>query len=68
MFKVHWIGDEPHEYSWETWDVVKKLAALDKYIENHQELSKLKHNVELRMQTRDRMGNAKRKRQEKQAN
>ena len=67
-FKVHWIGDEPHEFSWEPWNVVKKLAALDRYIDQHQELSKLKHNVELRMQNRDRMGDEKRKRQAKRAN
>ena len=64
-FKVHWVGDEPGEESWEPWSVVRKLEALDKYIDQHAELSKLKHQVELKMQVRDRMGTEKRKRQSK---
>ena len=67
QFKVHWVGDEPGEESWEPWSVVRKLAALDNYIDSHAELSKLKHTVELKMQTRDRMGGEKRKRQSKRS-
>jgi hypothetical protein len=67
QFKVHWVGEEPGEESWEPWRVVRKLEALDKYIDSHAELSKLKHTVELKMQTRDRMGGEKRKRQSKRS-
>jgi len=37
-FRVQW---DDGEVTWESWDVVKKLEALDKYIQDHQQLKAL---------------------------
>ena len=37
-FRVQW---DDGEVAWESWDIVKKLEALDKYIKDHPELKAL---------------------------
>jgi transposase InsO family protein len=53
-FRVRWVGQEPEDDSWEPWDTVKKLQALDTYIEQHKKLRSLRHTRVLKMNNRDR--------------
>ena len=54
------MGDAPGEESWESWKTVQKLAALDKYVAQTKGLKTLSHTRTLKMQNRDRAGDARR--------
>jgi hypothetical protein len=52
-FRVRWKGDEVAEDSWEPWQSMKDLQALDLYIEQNPKLNVLRHNRVLKRLNKD---------------
>ena len=40
-FRVRWTGYGPEDDTWEDWETVKSLKALNPYLESHPELHKI---------------------------